>query len=214
MKKHVIALYGSTARGENDHLSDKDVLIICDEKIEAPFEIDSKLSISRYSWAEFEQMAAYGSLFLRHVKSEGFPIKYNKKGLESFQSTLSKMSQYQLVNRDLLAFRNSILDVEEAIEMGDSSFEFEVASLATVVRHASILGCYLIKSPTFGRYAAVEVFSDARGLPREIIQDFPVMYGYRLAVARDLPMPAAPDRVQLLKWIDLAKLLVEEVSLC
>lgn len=209
-----MAIYGSSARGESDHLSDKDVLVVADEDYLVPLEVTPKLSISRYTWIEFERMASYGSLFLWHIRSESIPIDYSDSGIARFAEIMSSLNDYQLANRDLKSFRDSISDVENALESGDTSLEFEVAALATVIRHASILGCYKLNTPTFGRYSAVEVFCDARGLPSEMVIEFPHMYDFRLAVARNFVMPSSPTRVQVIQWVSLAKQLLQEVSAC
>jgi len=214
MGAYMVALYGSAARHENDALSDQDVVVLADQQVKVPFPQSEKLSVSKYSWEELQRMASYGSLFLWHLRREALPVEYNTAGYTAFRRILDGLGEYQFVERDVVAFRESVEDVSGAVELGDTSFEFELASLATVVRHASILGCYLIGSPQFGRYSSVEVFCRSRQLPSKIISDFPAAYSYRMAIARDLPMPRTPTTQEMLMWIRFASRVVEEVSLC
>src|SRR5438552_4163356 len=88
-------LYGSYARRDSDSWSDVDLLLVSNsELVEEGLGVEetlrradlnlaeipelntwvtepSKLSISRYTWNEIEEMASYGSLFLHHLRLEG-----------------------------------------------------------------------------------------------------------------------------------------------
>ncbi len=73
---------------------------------------------------------------------------------------LASLRPYQLAARDLSAFRATVCDVEAGLRAGLPPC-FEIAVLGGVARHASVLGCYLAGSPTFGRNSitrAAELF--------------------------------------------------------
>ena len=86
-------LYGSHARGQVDPLSDQDVLVVSDVAIEfeclqsiSPITLHGA-SVSRYTWKEIKGMAAYGSLFLQHLRLEAVPL-YESTGSEGFLRSL------------------------------------------------------------------------------------------------------------------------------
>lgn len=214
MNDYVVAMYGSAARGEDDGLSDHDVLVVGDLDRELPFTPRPELSVSQYSWTELQRMASYGSLFLVHLKLEARVMSGTPVGRVRYQSLTTNLKDYQYVERDLRAFNQSIEDAKDAIATGDTSKEFELASLATVVRHASILGCYLVGAPTFGRLSAVHTFSLLRDLDPRIRREFALAYSYRMAVARDLSMPPTPTPAFMSDWVGLAFAVVEEVGRC
>ena len=156
-KDRAVLLYGSHARGDADEISDVDVLVIGQEQLE-PQEVATLLSaacrgtlhISHYRWDELEAMSEYGSLFLHHIAAEAKAIRYEGKSQERLTKVLASLRPYQLAARDLSAFRTTVCDVEIGLRAGLPPC-FELAVLGGVARHASVLGCYLAGSPTFGR---------------------------------------------------------------
>ena len=195
-------------------LSDHDVLVVGNLVGALPLAPGPELSVSRYSWRELERMASYGSLFLLHLDLEARLVSGTPNGRTKFRSLTSSMSEYAYVERDLRAFSESIEDVTAAVSLGDTSLEFELASLATVIRHASILGCYLIGTPVFGRVSAVQTFSLTRDLDPRIRREFALVYSYRMALARGLPMPPSPTLSFVSDWLGLASQVVKEVARC
>ena len=176
--------YGSVARGDTDRVSDYDVLVVGPEAeqlglvmMEAGLSCD-KISISRYSWDEIIGMAKYGSLFLQHVRLEGYPLYENGACKGQLHTILSELGEYTLARRDVRGFKMVLGDVGESLQQGGVK-AFELSVLGTVIRHASILGCWLLGNPTFGRLAPVESFSAAAGLAVNR-NEFEHLYMYRL----------------------------------
>ena len=176
--------YGSVARGDADRLSDHDVLVVGPESgelgavmKEAGLDGDA-VSISRYSWEEIVGMAAYGSLFLHHVRLEGRPLYENDACRGRLRGVLGELGAYALAPRDVQGFKTVLGDVAESLQRGGAE-AFELSVLGTVIRHASILGCWLLGNPTFGRLAPVKFFSAAAGLAVGM-PDFERLYMYRL----------------------------------
>lgn len=67
-----IALFGSCARGDSDRLSDSDLLLVSDLRVDREKNAFARegFSVSSFTWTQFDAMAASGSLFLQHLKLE------------------------------------------------------------------------------------------------------------------------------------------------
>lgn len=207
----VVVLYGSRARGDHDDLSDCDILIVGDP-IDGSYRSPIGTSLVKYNWTEFTEMQQYGSLFMRHLRAEGRIIESNQCGHAEYDNLLANLPGYSRVMSDLHAFETAIDDCEEALISGDTSVEFELASLATVLRHSSILGCYLFGQDNFGRTQAVTHCCETLLLPDEIKHGFPSLYMFRIALARNGHMPAIPDVTYASDWIAWARLLVGRIA--
>lgn len=73
--KYSILKYGSSVRGDNDHYSDKDLLLVVEnindfKKIEKAF-IKESWSISYYTYDKLQYLANNGFLFIKHLINEG-----------------------------------------------------------------------------------------------------------------------------------------------
>lgn len=213
---YMLALYGSQARGDYDYLSDIDMLYIADQPHKIPGdESDPRLCISHYSWSEFEGMHQYGSLFLWHLKMQSLPVKCNLKGLTGYTRLMDTLPAYKRISRDIESFRLSLIDIRQALDCGDTTVEFELGSLATTVRHSSILGCYLLGKLEFGRYAAVEAFCEMAGLPARIASEFVRLYQFRMMIARQTEIPQSNDLDAYAEnWLRWSTDVVEEVAAC
>ena len=176
--------YGSVARGDADRLSDFDVLVVGPEAGELGTVMTAaglgchEVSISRYSWDEIVGMAKYGSLFLHHVRLEGRPLYEDDACRGRLRDVLAGLGEYMLARRDVQGFKTVLGDVAESLRCGGAK-AFELSVLGTVIRHGSILGCWLIGNPAFGRLAPVESFAAAAGLAVNMA-DFERLYMYRL----------------------------------
>jgi hypothetical protein len=208
----VVVLYGSQARGDGDALSDRDLLVVGGLLHQPSQGAKAGACIVKYSWAEFEAMHEYGSLFLVHLAKEGSVLEGDHESIRRYGHLLQVMPSYTRGGKDLLAFGAAIADSEDALRAGDTSVEFELANIATVVRHCSILGCYLAGQPTFGRYEAVKRLCKIVGAPDQIGRQFPHLYNYRLALARNLSVPAGATIEYAIEWCRRARSLVEKVG--
>ena len=149
-------LYGSHSRGDTRSDSDVDLLAIGDLEQGFAEEVlfrspKEKISVSHYSWSEIAAMSGYGSLFLQHVRGEGRPLFEGERVEHRLLKLLSDMGPYRLASRDVGAFRRVAQDVSEALTHQDVSIAYELSVLGTLIRHASILGCFLLGSPCFSR---------------------------------------------------------------
>ncbi len=204
--------YGSVARGDADRLSDFDVLVVGPEAGELGTVMTAaglggdRASISRYSWDEIVGMAGYGSLFLHHVRLEGRKLYEDDACRGRLRGVLGELGEYTLARRDVQGFKTVLGDVAESLQCGGAK-AFELSVLGTVIRHGSILGCWLLGNPTFGRLAPVESFATAAGLAVNMT-DFERLYMYRLycdgRLRRSTLRPVAAET-----WLHRAQRLVE-----
>lgn len=150
-------LYGSHARGDADHFSDIDLLTVARDmpnvnEIAAlvPESPKHLLQVSHYTWEEIESMSRYGSLFLHHIANEATTLLYEGNAQARMSKLLGSLPPYQLAGRDLRGFRSVVKDVQSGLAAGLPPC-FELAVLGGVARHASVLACYMVGVPTFGR---------------------------------------------------------------
>lgn len=193
-----IWLYGSVARADQNRCSDLDVLAVSDEHeffggdvvdflgpVVRELPQSQHLSLSSYSWSSIEEMANYGSLFLLHIKLEGrilWPTSYESSRL---RNVLDNLPPYQNASRDFLGFRAALADVEASLS-DDGDLLFELATIASIIRHCSILGCYLFGAPAFDRFRSIRGAFSAVGMAH-FAERALELYGFRLAHSRNIP---------------------------
>ena len=204
-------LFGSAARGDVDDVSDVDVLIAGPL---TPKDLDrlpyrrSQLSVVRYSWDELAHMAAYGSLFLHHVRLEGRLVQPATG--DRLRNLLDSLPPYHRAEHELTSFRQVLDDVEESLTE-ESSPAFELSVIATAVRHSCILGCYAIGRPTFGRRTAFGVFLEHLDLGY-LIADAERLYEFRLYEDGRAAAPFAATLGDVRIWLERARLVVKGVA--
>ena len=214
---YAVWLYGSHARGDKDSQSDVDVFVagtpcVSLDELEdnVPIPLNSA-SLSRYSWDEIYGMAKYGSLFLHHLRLEGRPLYESPSCKGTLGSILLGLGEYQCVDRDLGGFRTVLHDVGGALR-DEGTEVFELSVLGTVIRHCSILGCWVLGQPSFGRIEPVDLIVRALRLPLCIAREFPNLYQYRLYVDGRIADPRSLTKLQPHEWLRRAEALVAKVE--
>lgn len=193
-------LYGSVARGTADDSSDVDILVVTDETAPVDVPDAEHVSVRTYGWSAVEQMAAYGSLFLLHLKLEGRPLTAPEPS--RLRELLIDLPPYQRTAGDIEGFRTGLADARESLLDGGSA-AFELSVIATVVRHCSILACYLLGTPLFDRTTSIRTAFRATGLADDA--DGAVdLYRFRLAEARGIAAPLAADVAVGMRWAAVA----------
>lgn len=204
-------LFGSAARGDTDSRSDIDVLVagpLEDESlIGLPYSRDA-LSVVQYDWAELEHMAAYGSLFLHHVRLEGKPAQHHRSS--RLKELIAALPGYSRADHELDSFVKVLDDVEDSLT-ADHAPAFELSVVATALRHACILGCYAIGRPTFGRNAAFEAFLSAVSKSR-LIAPAQRLYEFRLHEDGRGPAPFPPTTRATRAWLTETRYVIEDVK--
>lgn len=148
-----IWLYGSRARGTADDASDTDLLSVGNANA-AP-EVRTaypypRLAVSQYEWAEIEAMWSYGSLFLHHLKIEGIRLEPRGATSSRLARLLGDLPPFARASHDLATFRRAADEARRSLADGGWP-DLELQVMATVVRHAAILGCYCVGEPDYGR---------------------------------------------------------------
>jgi len=213
---HAIWLYGSHARGVPDCDSDLDILVVADHLMHigdiqqhVPLTLNGA-SVSRYTWDEIARMAEYGSLFLQHLKLEAVPLHESPSHRGSLRRVLDELGDYKRVQRDINGFHAVLDDVEEALD-GKEVETYELAVLGTVIRHSTILGCWLLKQPEFGRLQPVTRFVNLRGIEILVETDFPDLYRYRLYIDGRIG-GGYLRKFSGRRWLERARLVVASVE--
>ena len=213
---YAVWLYGSHARGVVDACSDLDIFIATDaltpiEEIQGKVPLmlnDASLTV--YSWNEIKLMAEYGSLFLQHLKLEAVPLYESPSHRGFLRGLLGKMAEYKHARRDIRGFRVVLEDVAESLSAGGKK-EYELSVLATVIRHSSILGCWLLSQPSFGRLEPVSRFISSRKIQSVVGGEFPILYDYRLYADGRIERDCLQE-ISVYRWLEGARDVVESVE--
>lgn len=209
-------LYGSHARGDADELSDVDVVVVSDsvdDKIQIE-ELDPILrtaSVTRYTWSELAGMVESGSLFLRHLQMEGRPLVESPRVKGRLSAALARLGPYRFASRDVEGFTQVLSDVKGSLFYEDS-LVFELATLGTVVRHASILGCAMAGQHCFSRLEPVRRISELWATAGKWDNDFEFLYQYRLYADGRLSEPPPSSLALASQWCYRAEELVEQLQ--
>lgn len=212
-----IVLFGSKARGDDDSISDIDIFILitdCSEEelILRKKELVNILQfppdwISIYRQSSVTTMHDYGSYFLWHIKREG-KILFSKS--QFLEQTLESLPAYSRVENDLNDYLVICQDIEKSISLDDSTLLFEMATLASLARNTCIAVSYKKGRMVFGRSAPVIEAKTIFGKEFPFsINDYDVLYRYRLARIRSTSMTASNN---LKPSIDDAKIWIKRIK--
>lgn len=207
-----IWIYGSVARGDVDDRSDVDVLVVGDagdwrhsiagdETLAVLVGKRRELSAMRFTWRELDAMAAYGSLFLHHVKLEGRPLV--RQPDDPLVEVLDALPPYGRAAHEIRAFQTVLKDVRASI-LGEHSSAFELAVIATALRHAFILGCYVTGEPDFGRTSPFYRLCPVLKQPQRMANALATLYQFRLHQHDRAPAPFDPTTADVRNWLEIA----------
>ncbi len=214
MNPYAVWLYGSESRGDASLSSDVDILMIGEGSL--PPQVSQsfrgrRISVSRYGWAEIGRMAGYGSLFLHHLRAEGRVLHESPGADGRLRVILDDLPDYQRAQRDVRAFRQSLLDISaELPEPPD--LEFELSTLAALIRRIGILGSYLLGRPRFDRIGPVTQVVEAWKLPDVFSSEFPQFYWHRLATEGVDSVTTRPNATALAVWVERAGLMLDRLE--
>ena len=154
-------------------------------------------------------MASYGSLFLHHLAIEGKPIYETSTARGRLETILAELPDYTRGWRDVAAVKNVLRDVVTSVFSGGSLL-YETSVLATLIRHASILGCGLSGEPCFGRCEPVVQIVTTWDFPGEWAEEFPSLYAYRMYADGRVTRVGPPTLDYTASWCTRARVLLNE----
>lgn len=134
-----IVYYGSSARGDSDRLSDKDLLLISDnEKMlnASKLQYERKgFSCSCYGWYKISQLVVKKALFIQHLKQESIIIKDSSSRFGGLLSSFQPSNDY---TRDIESTKHLALLTEKLIN-SPSCIGWALDILAVAFRNIAIL---------------------------------------------------------------------------
>lgn len=199
-----IFLFGSYARRENDKYSDIDILIIindCDKakqviyKKEIALQLDLPVKwISVYTKNVINEMHNKGVYFLWHIKLEG-QLLYKKSNF--MDNILDTLPIYNGMHKDLAEYQEICYDVLESIKYDESTLNYEMSILASLVRNICITMSYMDGNFIFGRRKPVAYCSKLmKNSINFSLNDYDQLYKFRNG---SIEFPANRDII--LFWI-------------
>ncbi|RKP47869.1 nucleotidyltransferase domain-containing protein [Cohnella endophytica] len=216
-----IYLFGSYARGDYDRTSDIDILVIiedCDEHqlIEQKKAIVKELNlppywISVYRKSSIIDMSNYGSYFLWHLKYEGIHL-YSKSIF--FETILAELPPFQRLEENLKDYFLVCRDIRASLDIDQSTINYDLSTLASIIRNTCIGFCSLKNHFIFGKYLPVEVTISHLGSStlEFSLKDYKHLYQYRTFFTRNQSIPEENTSLSKLElallWIKYAEKLI------
>lgn len=153
-----VVLFGSSARGDNDLHSDKDIFIMCRDiprqkliafkSIHIYNGLEKDGNICVYRSKDILKMAGKGSLFLWHLKLEGKLI-FSKDGI--FEDIISELKEYEDYKESFQIYLKILEDIKGYHYKHRHLSEFDLAILFTLSRNTCMQLCVKNGIPKFGR---------------------------------------------------------------
>lgn len=162
----------------------------------------------RFSWEELDAMRDYGSLFLHHVRLEGRPLTPTPD--DPLGRLLSALPPYRRATQEMQALARVLDDVNDSL-LGDHSPKFELAVIATALRHAFILGCYVIGRPDFGRKTPFQTLAQELQIPSRDARELGRLYEFRLYQQGRARAPFDATTEDVREWLHMADTLLAAI---
>jgi hypothetical protein len=218
-------IFGSVGRGQQDHLSDLDVLAvvkngtgrISDSVIAAtiPDHLRSlKLSIAWYGDERVRKMFAHGELFAWHLYMENIPIVDPHR----FLAGLGRPSEYREFGADVSSFRKIMIGIPIQLSLNENNAVYEAGLLYVCLRNIAMSASWIFcERPNFSRYSP---FNLSRFSQCPIsVEDYETTMACRLAGQRGAPPPSGVNRDfvsglfdKLEPWLDQLTVAIKEAA--
>ena len=212
-----IYLYGSAARGDTDNQSDVDLFFAiqdCSDDYYVSFKRNltsyfncNEVEVSIYQQKMIFEMFTKGSYFLWHLKQEGVQLYKSSTWMSNLLNTLPV---YKGTFDDFREYRQVLGDIEESISLDLSTVNYELSTLAILIRNTCIGLCYINGVKSFSRRSPIiwclETYS---GKIPFTIEEFDVLYYYRIAQTRGHDIEGCTDLGYVYTWIKNTKALLD-----
>lgn len=199
-----VMLFGSSARGDSDEHSDKDIFVLCknveyaellDTKRIVETSLQNSASACTYRLADAMKMASQGSLFMWHLKLQGKTVFSKGRAIERVLEAIVPYGGFQ---QDLELYGTLLDDVKTCYSRNGYLNEFDLSLLFTIVRNICIVLCYREGQPKFGRsnayLAARRLFPKTLPLSANV---YPMLCAHKLWYERGVKLnPDAQTQVQ------------------
>jgi hypothetical protein len=155
-------IFGSAGRGQQDHLSDLDVLAVVrngggnvPDSIIASHVPDKlkplKLSISWYGRDRLREMFRNGELFAWHLHRETIPLF----DPENFLAGLGRPSDYRECVADVTSFQRVMAGIPAQVALNEQNAIYEAGLVYVCLRNIAMAASWsLCAFPDFSRYSA------------------------------------------------------------
>lgn len=192
-------LFGSVARGDQDRMSDTDVLLVYDKtlnsrlKAHAREQVSSAMSVhctfAEYSRDHLERMFKEGHLFAWHLHLEALPIP----GWENRQDYLHAFPSPAPYIRglvDAINFSDLLMSVQQSVILGSRSPVYEAGIAYVALRNVGMsLSSSVLGLPCFSRFAPFDVSARLQVAPPCSMDFYQTLIKARHASQRGLPAP-------------------------
>lgn len=217
-----IRLFGSTVRGEQDCLSDIDVLFVskqsvCQEdrnaisatlipRVKARVGIGGveSVSISWYSEAHLTHMFKEGHLFAWHIFAESAKLFSDS---EDLVDRLGRPGSYTRAVEDISKFRRILLEGQLALAASSKNADYEAGMIYLCCRNVSMCASWFSSQGLrFGRYSPYEI-SDLSSFPISVETYDRFMQSRMFSARAGNPPTIAEEEVSasfaaVLQWCD------------
>lgn len=192
-------VFGSVARGDQDRMSDTDVLLVYDKLLDSRLQADARAQVSsamstqctfaEYSRGHLTRMFKEGHLFAWHLHLEARPIP----GWESQQDYLHSFPSPEPYTRglvDAINFSDLLKTAQQSIILGSKSPVYEAGIAYVALRNVGMsLSSSVLGLPCFNRFAPFDVSAHLRLSPPCSKNFYRTLIAARHASQRGLPAP-------------------------
>jgi hypothetical protein len=216
-----LSLFGSVARGQQDKLSDHDIIaIVRDGRGKQSEELVlewaaacgiSEPSISWYGEKKMREFFSSGDLFAWHLFLESVPLR----GFEHINSIFGQPSPFPDAMTTMTELEAILTEVPERVEVAPQTHRFEMGVAYVCLRNIAMAASWhLCKSPDFGRYSPYSITDPSFPCTRT---DYEALAACRIAGQRGSALSSnhkvdLKDLVEtVLPWVDDLKRKVDAI---
>lgn len=192
-------LFGSVARGDQDRMSDTDVLLVYDKVLDSRLQADAREQVSsamsmhctfaEYSCGHLERMFKEGHLFAWHLHLEARPIP-GWENRQDYLHTFPSPAPYTGGLVDAMNFSDLLKSALQSVLLGSKSPVYEAGIAYVALRNVGMsLSPSVLGLPCFSRFAPFDVSARLQLAPPCSKYFYQTLINARHASQRGLPAP-------------------------